>query len=304
MGVARVGNPSEYGVVELKGDRVTRIHEKPSPKVPREAWVNSGIYVLDFDIFRSIKETPLSRRSEYELTASLQRLIEEGKEIKAATISREDWMDIGRPWDLLEANERVLMNFTPQVKGTVEAGTTIKGPVWLEESASIKSGCYVEGPAYIGERSAVGPNSRVRPCTSIGNDVNVGTSCEVKNSIIMSGSKVPHLSYIGDSIIGENCNLAAGTITANVRLDEARVNVKLKGRLLSSGRKKLGVIMGDGVQTGINSSIMPGVRIGASSYIGPGVVVYKDVPANQMVLAKQALVRKPAKRQTRGNSEG
>jgi bifunctional UDP-N-acetylglucosamine pyrophosphorylase/glucosamine-1-phosphate N-acetyltransferase len=211
-------------------------------------------------------------------------------------------MDIGRPWDLLEANERILMNFTPQIKGSVEAGATIKGPVWLNESASIKSGCYLEGPAYIGERSAVGPNSRIRPCTSIGNDVNIGTSCEIKNSIIMSGSRVPHLSYIGDSIIGENCNLAAGTITANIRLDEAPVNVKLKGKLLSSGRRKLGAIMGDGVQTGINSSIMPGVRVGASSYIGPGVVVYEDVPANHMLFAKQALVRKQTKTQTRGKS--
>jgi bifunctional UDP-N-acetylglucosamine pyrophosphorylase/glucosamine-1-phosphate N-acetyltransferase len=303
MGVARVGNPSEYGVVELKGDRVIRIREKPSARLTREAWVNSGIYVLDGDIFRSIKETSRSRRSEYELTASLQRLIEEGQEIKAATISREDWMDIGRPWDLLEANERVLMNFTPQVKGTVEAGATIKGPVCLEESAFIKSGCYVEGPAYIGERSRVGPNSRIRPCTSLGSDVTVGTSCEIKNSIIMSGSKVPHLSYIGDSIIGENCNLAAGTITANIRLDEATVNVKLKGRLLSSGRRKLGTIMGDGAQTGINSSIMPGVRVGAHSYIGPGVVVYEDVPANCMVFARQALVRKPAKRHAGRKSE-
>jgi bifunctional UDP-N-acetylglucosamine pyrophosphorylase/glucosamine-1-phosphate N-acetyltransferase len=212
-------------------------------------------------------------------------------------------MDIGKPWDLLEANERVLMNFTPQVKGTVEAGTTIKGPVWLEGSASVKSGCCVEGPAYIGERSTLGPNSRIRPCTSIGDDVNVGTSCEVKNSIIMSGSRVPHLSYIGDSIIGENCNLGAGTITANIRLDEAEVNVKLKGRLRSSGRRKLGTIMGDGVQTGINSSIMPGVKVGASSYIGPAVVVYEDVPENQMIFAKQTLLRKPAKRHIIEKSE-
>jgi bifunctional UDP-N-acetylglucosamine pyrophosphorylase/glucosamine-1-phosphate N-acetyltransferase len=133
--------------------------------------------------------------------------------------------------------------------------------------------------------------------------VNVGTSCEIKNSIIMSGSNIPHLSYIGDSIIGENCNLAAGTITANIRLDEAAINVKLKGRLLSSGRRKLGTIMGDGVQTGINSSMMPGVRVGASSCIGPGVVVYEDVPANHMVFARQALVRKPTKRHIGGESE-
>jgi bifunctional UDP-N-acetylglucosamine pyrophosphorylase/glucosamine-1-phosphate N-acetyltransferase len=295
MGVARVASQSQYGVVGMQGDKVTRIMEKPTGMLAGEDWVNTGIYALDPDIFRSIRGTGRSPRSEYELTTSLQRLIDEGHEVKAAAISREEWMDIGRPWDLLEANERVLMNLTTQVKGTVEPGATIRGPVWLEESACVKSGCYIEGPAYIGEGSTVGPNARIRPCSSIGNDVNVGAASEIKNSIIMARTRVPHLSYVGDSIIGESCNLAAGTITANIRLDEAIVNVKLKDKLLSSGRRKLGTIMGDGVQTGINASLMPGVRIGPGAFVGPGVVVYDDVEANQMIFARQSLVRKRKK---------
>jgi bifunctional UDP-N-acetylglucosamine pyrophosphorylase/glucosamine-1-phosphate N-acetyltransferase len=295
MGITHVANQAQYGAIEIRGDKITRIREKPGGKLGGEGWVNTGIYVLDSDIFRSIKGTGRSRRREYELTTSLQRIIDAGQEVKAAPISREDWMDIGRPWDLLEANERILMNFTTQVKGTVEPGALIKGPVWVEESACVRSGSYIEGPAYIGEGSTVGPNSRIRPCSSIGNDVNVGTSCEIKNSIIMTKTKIPHLSYLGDSIIGENCNLAAGTITANIRLDEETVKVRLKGMLLSSGRRKLGAIMGDGVQTGINASIMPGVKVGPGSFVGPGVVVYKDVGANQMIFARQQLVTKPRK---------
>ena len=295
MGVAHMASQAQYGAIEIRGDKITRIREKPVGKLSGEGWVNAGIYVLDGDIFRSIKGTGRSKRREYELTTSLQRIIDGGQEVKAATISREDWMDIGRPWDLLEANERILMNFTTQVKGTVETGAFIKGPVWVEESACVRSGSYIEGPAYIGEGSTVGPNSRIRACSSIGNEVNVGASCEIKNSIIMARTRIPHLSYIGDSIIGENCNLAAGTITANIRLDEETVKVKLRGRLFSSGRRKLGTIMGDGVQTGINSSIMPGVRVGPGSFIGPGVVVYKDVKANQVIFARQQLVTKRVK---------
>jgi bifunctional UDP-N-acetylglucosamine pyrophosphorylase/glucosamine-1-phosphate N-acetyltransferase len=295
MGVAHVANQAQYGAIEIRGDKITRIREKPGGKLSGEGWVNTGIYVLDSDIFRSISGTGRSKRSEFELTTSLQRIIDDGQEVKAAAISREDWMDIGRPWDLLEANERILMNFTTQVKGTVEPGAFIKGPVWVEESACVRSGSYVEGPAYIGEGSTVGPNSRIRPCSSIGKGVNVGAACEIKNSIIMARTRIPHLSYVGDSIIGENCNLAAGTITANIRLDEETVKVKLKGKLLSSGRRKLGTIMGEGVQTGINASIMPGVRVGPGSFIGPGVVVYKDVEANQMIFARQQLVTKPVK---------
>jgi len=304
MGVARVAGQSQYGVVEIRGDRVTRIREKPTGKLSGEGWVNTGIYVLDGDIFRSIRGTGRSARSEYELTSSLQGIIDEGTEVKAAAISREEWMDIGRPWDLLEANERVLMNFTTRVKGTVEPGATIKGPVWLEESACVKSGSYVEGPAYIGEGSTVGPNSRIRPYSSIGNGVKVGASCEIKNSIIMNRTRIPHLSYVGDSIIGEACNIAAGTITANIRLDETIVKVKLKGKLLSSGRRKLGAIIGDRVQTGINACIMPGVRVGPGALIGPGVVVYDDVEAHQMIFARQSLVRKPMKGHVGRRSEG
>jgi bifunctional UDP-N-acetylglucosamine pyrophosphorylase/glucosamine-1-phosphate N-acetyltransferase len=298
MGVVRVPNPSEYGVVKLSGDTLAEIREKPSTKPKAGGWVNTGIYVLDDRVFRAIGKTSRSRRNEYELTSALQRMLDEGEEIKAATIEREDWMDVGRPWDLLEANERILATFPHRVKGTIEPGASIKGPVWLEETASIRSGSYVEGPVFIGEGSRIGPNSRIRPCTSIGSGVVVGTSCEVKNSIIMNGTKVPHLSYVGDSIVGENCNIAAGTITANIRLDEQVISVRFKDRLLSSGRKKLGVIMGDEVQTGINTSIMPGVRIGGSSHIGPGTIVYKDVASDHAAFSKQTIItRRIRKRQ-------
>ncbi len=97
--------------------------------------------------------------------------------------------------------------------------------------------------------------------------------CDIKNSIVMRGSKIPHLSYVGDSVIGEECNLGAGTITANVRFDKGTVRLKVKGHLSDSGRRKLGVIMGDHAQTGINVSLMPGVRIGSGTWIGPGAVI-------------------------------
>lgn len=300
MGVVQMPNPSEYGVVELNGDRVARVQEKPSKRKTVEAWVNTGIYVLDDQVFRAIEETSRSKRNEYELTTSLQRLIDRGQDVKAATIDREDWMDVGRPWDLLEANERTLMNFTHRVGGVVEPGSTMKGPICLEESATIKSGSYIEGPVYIGERSKIGPNARIRPCTSIGEDVIVGASCEIKNSVIMNGTKIPHLSYVGDSVIGENCNVAAGTITANIRLDEQPIMVNVKGRTISSGRKKLGTIMGDQSQTGINTSIMPGVKIGPFAHVGPGVTLYKDVAARYSVFVKQTFISKPiTKRGTR-----
>jgi len=99
----------------------------------------------------------------------------------------------------------------------------------------------------------------------------------VKNSIVMAKAKIPHLSYIGDSIIGEGCSLGAGTITANLRFDDAVVKSKVRGTLVSSGRRKLGAILGDEVRTGINVSIFPGVKIGPGSWLGPGALVERDV---------------------------
>jgi bifunctional UDP-N-acetylglucosamine pyrophosphorylase/glucosamine-1-phosphate N-acetyltransferase len=100
---------------------------------------------------------------------------------------------------------------------------------------------------------------------------------EIKNSVIMSGTHIPHLSYVGDSVIGERCNLGAGTNVANVRLDGQMV---ITGR---GGRRKAGVIMGDKVQTGINSSINPGTIIGCEAVIGPGAVVAGNIGAGARV---------------------
>lgn len=287
MGVVRIPAPSEYGVVKLEADRIARIVEKPERGLA-EGWINTGIYVLDEEVFQAIDKTGVSKRREYELTSSLQRIIDEGKELKAAIIAREDWMDIGRPWDLLDANERALATLQHRVRGAVEQGCVLRGPIWLEENASIKSGSYIEGPAYIGAGSRIGPNARIRPSTSIGENVVVGTSCEVKNSIIMNGTMVPHLSYVGDSIICEGCNLGAGTTTANIRFDKEPIQMRIKGRIQNSGRKKIGAIIGDQVQTGINVSIMPGVRIGSNSWVGPGTIVANDIPSGFSVFLRQS----------------
>lgn len=245
------------------------------------------MYVLDSDVFTAIDRTKPSNRGEYELTTSLQLLLKGGSEINAAFIPESNWLDVGRPWDLLTANERVLTTISSVRLGTVEAGVTIKGPVFIDQGAVIKSGSYLEGPLYCGKGSKVGPHARIRPFTSLEANVVVGHSCDVKNSIVMKGSKVPHLSYVGDSIIGEHCNLGAGTMTANVRFDRRTIRLKIKNQLVDSGRDKLGVIVGDHVEIGINATLMPGLKIGSGSWVGPGAIVSEDVPSGRVLLVKQ-----------------
>lgn len=103
----------------------------------------------------------------------------------------------------------------------------------------------------------------------------------------MDGTNVNHLSYVGDSIIGADCNLAAGTNIANLRFDDGGVKVTVKGERVNSGRRKMGVIFADGVKTGINSSFNPGVTIGLNSSVGSGAIIYRDIPDNKIVIHHQ-----------------
>jgi UDP-N-acetylglucosamine diphosphorylase/glucosamine-1-phosphate N-acetyltransferase len=279
-----VENPERYGTVTLEGIKVVNIIEKPSPKAAADNPINAGVYVFSPEIFDAIRRTQDSPRGEQEVTDSIKMLIQGNRKVVATKVSREKWLDIGRPWDLLEANTRLLMTMKPEVLGTVESGAHLADSVFVAEGATVLSGAYIEGPSYIGEGSSVGPNCYIRPCTSIGRNVRVGNACEVKNSILMDNVHMGHLSYVGDSIIGEGCNLGAGTITANLRFDEKPVKMIVKDELVDTGSPKMGVVMGDNAKTGIGALLMPGVKIGCNSWIRPNYVVRKDVPSDARLL--------------------
>jgi len=288
MAVVPVEKPKSYGIVELENEKeVKRIIEKPAPNEAPSNLANAGLYVFSKEIFNKIRQTKASIRSEWELTDALSLLIADKKRVLASQFSKDNWFDIGRPWDLLEANSWALKRMEHKVCGTVENGAHLIGPVTVAETARIRSGAYIEGPAFIDEGSDIGPNCYIRPCTSIGRNVRVGNACEIKNSIIMDQTQIGHLSYVGDSIICERCNLAAGTITANLRLDDGSVKMLVKGKVVDTGRRKLGAVLGDNVKTGINALLMPGVKVGTNSWIGANFTVNRDLPANTVALLKQ-----------------
>ena len=295
LAVVPVERPEDYGILEIEKDGlVKRIIEKPARREAPSNMANAGIYAFSTKIFEKTRKIKASSRGEWEITDAIQLLIKEGMSVFAVEIPRADWFDIGRPWDLLEANRWVLNRMEHKILGFVETGAHITGPVTVAETAHIRSGAYIEGPAYIGEHSDIGPNCYIRPCTSIGRKVRIGNACEIKNSIIMDGVHIGHLSYVGDSIVGENCNLGAGTITANYRLDAGTIKMMVKDKLVDSGRTKLGAVLGDNVKTGINALFMPGVKVGNNSWIGPNVIVQRDVPPNTVVFLKQSLEEKRA----------
>ena len=290
MAVVTVEKPENYGIVEIQDEKkVKRIIEKPKREETPSNLANAGIYAFSTEIFDKIRQTAASSRGEWEIPDALSLFLNEGRQVSAVKIPTSEWLDIGRPWDLLEANRWALERMKPTPAGLIEDGAHLIGPVTVAETARIRSGAYIEGPTFIDEQADIGPNCFIRPCTSVGRKSRIGNACEIKNSIIMDNVHVGHLSYVGDSVLGEKCNLGAGTITANYRFDSGTVKMMIKGQLADSGRKKLGTILGDNVKTGINSLFMPGTKVGNDSCVGPNVMLQRDLPPKSVILLEQDL---------------
>jgi len=279
MTLTKVSNPRDYGVITLKGDLIMKIQEKPSK--PATNLANAGIYFFKKEIFDYIAKTGKSTRGEYEITETQQMLMNEKK--LHGLVSQHPWIDIGKPWDLLAANKMMMENLKTRINGKVEDGVHYTGPLVVEKGAIVKSGTYIEGPCIICKDAVIGPNSYLRGSTTIGPNTKIGAASEVKNSIVMDGTNIPHHNYVGDSIIGCNCNLGSGTKVANLRLDEKNIKVVLKGKYIDTGRRKLGVIMGDNVKTGINASIDVGTIIGENSFLGPSSIARGSYSANSKI---------------------
>ncbi|TKX71848.1 bifunctional sugar-1-phosphate nucleotidylyltransferase/acetyltransferase [Halorubrum sp. GN11GM_10-3_MGM] len=276
VAATEVPDPRAYGVLSTADDgSLAGIVEKPAD--PPTNFANVGCYAFGPEVFEYIDRTPESERSEYEITTTIELLLDDGHQIDVARYDGT-WLDVGRPWELLEANELALAEYDddPELAGTVEDEVHLHGPVVVEEGARVRSGAYVEGPALIREGADVGPNAYVRGATVIGPDAHVGHAVEVKNSVLMADASVGHLSYVGDSVLGRAVNFGAGTNVANLRHDGENVRLGVKGDRVDTGRRKLGVIVGDGAKTGINTSLNAGVKLGADEATGPGEALTRD----------------------------
>jgi bifunctional UDP-N-acetylglucosamine pyrophosphorylase/glucosamine-1-phosphate N-acetyltransferase len=272
-----VENPSNYGVVSVENDELAALVEKP--EAPPSHLANLGLYAFETSIFGAIDGVEESERGEYEITDAVESLRRDGEVVSIVEHDGE-WLDVGRPWEVLTANERLLSGIETRIEGDVEDGATINGPVIIEADARVRDGVYLEGPVVVKSGADVGPNAYVRGSTVLGEGARVGNAVEVKNSVLFPGATVGHLSYVGDSVLGANVNLGAGTQVANLRHDEENIFVRVKGEAIDTGRRKFGVVCGDGVKTGINTSLNAGVKLDAEYWTEPGEVVSNGSESN------------------------
>lgn len=265
-----VEDPSRFGVFLVENKKIKKVVEKPKRFISDIA--NTGLYVFDKSVFKfNLRKSP---RGEYELVDYINELVK--KEEVICEKVKGNWLSIGYPWDIIEANNVLVSEIKNDIKGKVERNVVIKGQTKVGKGTRILSGTYIIGNVVIGENCNIGPNCFLRGNTSIGNGCHIGQAVEIKNSIIMDKANVPHLSYIGDSVIGENSNLGAGTITANLRHDNKNVRSFVKGKLIDTNRRKLGAIIADDVHTGINTIIYQGRKIWPGVGTKPGEIVDKD----------------------------
>ena len=196
----------------------------------------------------------------------------------ASTFPAASSFIIRYPWDFLRANELFISALSGNsIQGQVHPSAVIEGILHLGPGTRILPGVFIEGNVVIGANCKIGPNCYIRGNTSIGDNCHIGQSVEIKNCLILSNTNVGHLSYIGDSVLGEKVNLGAGTTTSNLRHDGKNHRSMVGGVLVDTGRRKFGTIIGDGVHTGINTSIYPGRKLWPNTSTRPAEVVQHDI---------------------------
>lgn len=185
---------------------------------------------------------------------------------------------IRHPWDLLRANEEYVAGLTEsQLLGEVHPSAVLEGVIQLGPGSRILPGVFIEGNVVLGANCKIGPNCYLRGNTSIGDACHIGQAVEIKNSLILSRTSIGHLSYVGDSVIGEAVNFGAGTTISNLRHDGQNHRSMVAGRLVDTGRRKFGAIIGDHVHTGIHTVIYPGRKLWPHTSTRPAEIVQRDV---------------------------
>ena len=195
-----------------------------------------------------------------------KELFKEGKSLVYSELLRYK-----HPWEAVPEIESIILEKTKSLSpekyiktdtgayisklATVDASAKIIGPAIICDYAEIRHGAYIRGDAIIGEHCVI------------------GNSTEIKNAILFDFVQVPHFNYVGDSILGYKSHFGAGVIASNVRLDKRSVSIRLENEKIETGFRKLGAIVGDGVEVGCNSVLCPGTIIERGVKIHPLSVI-------------------------------
>jgi len=303
----KTDNPHSYGRVSVKKNLVTSIVEEldASKEEKKINLCNSGVMLCNANLlFKNIHL--ISRKNikkEKYLPSIFSILHRKGlsftfilgfEEEMLGVNTIENFINLDRIFQnkiknkiikngvIMLQPETIRVSFDTKIKkgSIIEPCVIIKPGVLINENVIIKSHSVIEG-CIINNNSSIGPSARIRPNSKIGKNVKIGNFVEIKNSTIKDNTSISHLSYIGDSELGNNVNIGAGTITCNY-----------------NGKKKNKTIIKNNVFVGSNSSLVAPITIGKNSTIGAGSVITTNIPENNLAIerSKIKIVRKHGKK--------
>lgn len=195
------------------------------------------------------------------------------------------------PWEWVAKIKDSLGNFTfEKLANEIPSNLSIKGQVYIDPTVKLPHYGRIEGPCYIGKNTELRPGIYIRGNVIVGDSCVLGNSCEFKNTLILDNAKIPHFSYIGDSIIGNRAHLGAGVICSNLRLDQKDIKAfDLEGKFFDTKMRKLGAIVGDGVEIGCNAVLNPGSMLLPYSMVYPNTTFNGTLNSGEIAHNEQNL---------------
>ena len=264
--------PQLYGIVETKNNQAFSLVEKPQHHIKNPMRV-IGVYQLTKQFIQFMATL---KEEEYLLETALKQYMKNQPvytyQLKTNPIS------LKYPWHLFDIQHQLATQISPKVSKQAQIHPTaiIDSTVNIEPGAKIMEHAVIKGHSYIGKNVIVGTGSLTRDSLLEAN-VQVGYNSEITRSIIMPGTHSHGGGFIGDSIIGQNCRIGAGFITANRRTDRKPIHAYIKNKKINTNKTSLGCFIGQNCQLGIKVATMPNVIISPNSIISPGEIITRNI---------------------------
>jgi bifunctional UDP-N-acetylglucosamine pyrophosphorylase/glucosamine-1-phosphate N-acetyltransferase len=282
VAAVRVSSYFPGGYLTLSGERVKSVIEKPGAGNEPSDLVNLVAHIhsswlalaqaLRFELARGDRDDAYERAlTSLMATSDYYSHVYDGR-----------WQGLKYPWHLLDVMALMLDLWTQGVESPGPEYEQREGGVFIARDARIFPGAYVVAPALVGPQSVIGHNALVRG-SIIGPRSVVGFGSEIARSYIGADVELHH-NYVGDSVFDRGSSMGYGATTANYRIDNRTVPSMVGGQRMDSEREKLGLMLGAGTKVGVNTSTMPGVKIGAGALIGPAIRITRDVPDGERIL--------------------
>lgn len=312
--------PQDWICTRVRDGKITSIEGHPRDGSYRMC----GVYFIGKEYLHYLEKTPAYMKNipvggmppyEMDLAQSFQVMIEDGIDVYAVEIERF-FVDIDKPWHILEANRKYIDFLTSSIdeniisegssicptayingkvllgkKSHIGTGVVILGNLIVGDNTTITNGAVFTGPCVVGNNCFIYNYPQIGGYTAVGNGCHIGHCAEIEG-VFFDNVYVVHYSELY-GVFGYSVDIGAATVCGTLRFDDRRTIHRIGGRLEFPKEGANATYIGNFSRTGVNAIIMPGVKVGCYSLVGPGVIAYEDIPSRTMVLAKQEYIKKP-----------